>query len=310
MNDNSNLEAEQKSVESKTSKIIKTAGNQPVVQNQPENQATAENNAAAQVSRPFLLGLFLEFVAAIAFLTRFPVARNLEFTARDVGRATIFFPLVGAAIGVVQAVALLFFQSAARDDSFRSALTAILLIVVYVFATGALHLDGLADMADGFGGARTKERTLEIMRDSVIGSYGATALILILLLKTTAIATLIFERRAIEFLIFAPAVARWASVPLGKFMNYARNSGGLGQSITDFVGWRELIGATAFVVLLIFLSANKIGTAALFAIVVLVTVFNAVLCQRKIGGVTGDTMGANTEICETAVFVAAVFLRV
>ncbi len=272
--------------------------------------ATSETEPNDRISHSFLIGLLLEFTAAIAFLTRFPVAGNLRLTARDVGRSTVFFPLIGAGIGVVQAVVLLFFQTAARADSFRSVLAAIVIVVVYVFATGALHLDGLADMADGFGGARDKERTLEIMRDSLIGSYGATALILILLLKTTAIAALIFERRAIEFLIFAPAAARWASVPLGKFMNYARKNGGLGQSITDFVGWRELIGATAFVLILIFLSANRIGTAALFAIVVLATVVNAVLCQRKIGGVTGDTLGANTEICETAVFVAAVFLRV
>ena len=190
-------------------------------------------------------------------------------------------------------------------------MAAIILVVVAVLATGALHLDGLADMADGFGGGRDKERTLEIMRDSLIGSYGATALILILLLKTTAIAALILARQnPIQFLILAAVFGRWASVPLGKFMPYARKSGGLGNAITDFVGWFELIGATAIAIVLILIFPNWTGSFALFGVVVLFTVINALICYRKIGGVTGDTMGANTEICETAVLVAAVFLKV
>lgn len=271
---------------------------------------TVQNQSEDKNRRSFLLNSFFEFVAAIAFLTRVPVAKNLNLTARDVGRSTFFFPVVGAGIGVAQVAVLLLLQTAARDDAFRSILAAVLLAAVAVFATGALHLDGLADMADGFGGGATKERALEIMRDSLIGSYGATALVLLLLLKTTAIAALIFERKAPAMLILAPAAARWASVPLGKFMPYARSSGGLGQSITDFVGWRELAGASVFVAILIFLLPNPFGSAALWLIVIALTAFNAFLCKRKIGGVTGDTMGANTEICETAVFVAAVFLRV
>lgn len=255
------------------------------------------------------VSLFLRFCAALTFLTRVPLPKTLVFDAADVGRSTLFFPLVGAAIGLVQAGIWLFFQAAAKDDIFRSILAAIVVVIVGVLLTGALHLDGLADMADGFGG-QTKERTLEIMRDSLIGSYGATALILILLLKTAAIAALMFEFHATQFLILAPALARWASVPLGKFMRYARSEGGLGKSITDFVGWFELIGATVIVAVLIFVFPNLYGNLALWFAVILLTGLNALVCWRKIGGVTGDTMGANTEICETAVLLAAVFLRI
>lgn len=248
------------------------------------------------------------FFAATSFLTRLPVPQKFVFEAADVGRATVFFPLVGALIGLFQAGALLVFGNAADGNILKAVLMAVLLVVVNVFITGALHLDGLADMADGFGGGREKERTLEIMRDSLIGSYGATALILLLILKVCAVAWLIENQTAWQFLIAAPALGRWASVPLGKFMPYARKSGGLGNAVTDFVGWTELVGATIITAIVLFALTDWQMGAKIWLVVAGLTVFNARLCLKKIGGVTGDTLGANTEICETAVLLAAVFL--
>lgn len=249
------------------------------------------------------------FFAAISFLTRLPIPKGLVFEAADVGKATIFFPLVGALIGLFQVGALQFFGTMANDNLLKAVLIAVLLVIVNVFVTGALHLDGLADMADGFGGGRTKERTLEIMRDSLIGSYGATALILLLILKTAAIAALVETGTAWQFLILAPALGRWATVPLGKFMPYARKSGGLGNAVTDFVGWRELTGATVITAVLLFSLVNWQSGAKIWLVIAALTIFNARMCFKKVGGVTGDTLGANTEICETAVLLAAVFIR-
>jgi len=237
------------------------------------------------------------------------VPQNFVSEARDVGRSTVCFPLVGALIGTIQIGALQFFAESASGNPLKSVLIAVLLVIVNVFVTGALHLDGLADMADGFGGGRDKERTLEIMRDSLIGSYGAVGLILLLILKIGAIASLIETGAAWQFLIVAPALGRWAIVPLGKFAPYARKSGGLGQSITDFVGWNELVGASIFTAVLIFgLLDWQIG-AGLWLVVAAVTLFVARFSLRKIGGVTGDVLGANVEVCEAAVLFAAVFIR-
>ncbi len=249
------------------------------------------------------------FFAAISFLTRLPVPQKFVFEAADVGRSTVFFPLVGALIGLFQTGALLVFGNAANGSVLKSVLIAVLLVVVNVFLTGALHLDGLADMADGFGGGREKERALEIMRDSLIGSYGATALILLLILKICSVAALIENQIAWQFLILAPVLGRWATVPLGKFMPYARKSGGLGNAVTDFVGWTELAGATLTTAFLLFALIDWQTGTKIWLIVAGLTVFNARLCQKKIGGVTGDTLGANTEVCETAVLLAAVFLK-
>ena len=251
------------------------------------------------------------FLCAVMFLTRIPLPPHWIFEARDVGRATLAFPLVGALIGLIQVIVLQIFESGGItiNSSLKAFLVAILFLIINAFTTGALHFDGLADMADGFGGGRDKESVLRIMRDSLIGSYGATALILILLLKVTAIAVLIGEGNAVRFLILAPVLARWTSVPVGKFMPYARKEGGLGQSITDFVGWTELLGATFIALFFAFLILDWKQTVAVFFVIGLLTALNAWWSWRKIGGVTGDTMGANTEICETAVLLTAVWLK-
>jgi adenosylcobinamide-GDP ribazoletransferase len=246
------------------------------------------------------------FFAAVSFLTRLPVPRGFVFEARDVGRATIFFPAIGALIGILQIAARQIFPF--ETTVLQAVLIAVLLVLINVFVTGALHLDGLADMADGFGGGVTKTRTLEIMRDSLIGSFGATALILLLILKTAATAAIVQSLRW-EFLILAPALGRWASVPLGKFLPYARRGGGLGNAVTDFVGWTELFGATAFVGALIFALVDLQTSGKIWFLVLTLTFFNARICLKKIGGITGDTLGANTEICETAVLIAAAFVK-
>jgi adenosylcobinamide-GDP ribazoletransferase len=250
------------------------------------------------------------FLCAIAFLTRFPIPPSYNFGAEDVGKSTLFFPLVGIGLGAVQLafLQLLKFGGVSFDTNLKAILAAILLLIINALATGALHFDGLADMADGFGGGCDKEKILLIMRDSLIGSYGATALILLILLKVTAIAALIQTPDAQKFLILAPMFGRWATVPFGKFMPYARTSGGLGNSVTDYVGWTEIFGATLIVLGAIFFLSDWKNSLICWLIVCLTTVYVARLCLKKIGGVTGDTLGANTEICEAFVLLTAVFL--
>jgi len=250
------------------------------------------------------------FIVAISFLTRLPIATHSIYEAKDVGRAALAFPLVGALLGLIQVALLKAFEFGgfSPNSSLKAVLAAILLIIVSAFLTGALHFDGLADMADGFGGGRDKESVLRIMRDSVIGTYGAAALILLIALKVTAFAVLIETGEAWKILIIAPVFGRWATVLLGKFMPYARASGGLGASVTDYVGWTELIGASVITAVLTFALLDwRVGLTC-WSVVIFLTLFNARMCRRKIGGITGDTMGANTEICEAAVLLTAVFL--
>ncbi len=253
---------------------------------------------------------------AMAFLTRAPLPSRWEFDAVDVGRATLLFPLVGAALGVINLLFLYVFSlriSIGHHLTIGSpwlppSVIAVLLVAISAWMTGAMHLDGLADMADGFGGGRDREDVLRIMRDHWIGAYGAVALILLVFIKVTALGSLIEHGAAGPYLIIAPALGRWASVPLGRFLPYARRQdGGLGAAITEHVGWFELIGASLLAGICTLYLASWRGAACWLAVIV-VTALNSSMCVRRIGGVTGDTLGANIEVCEAAVLLVAVVL--
>jgi adenosylcobinamide-GDP ribazoletransferase len=232
-------------------------------------------------------------LAALAFLTRVPV--YLSFDARDVGRSALFFPLIGAAIGAVQWG--LFHAFSGRLSIL---LTAVLIVSLSAWATRAMHLDGLADFADGLAGGSSRGAALEIMRDPRVGSFGAVALVLVLAVKIASIA----ELESPEALVLAPALARWASVPLGRFLPNAREGGGLGSALTDHVGTFELVGATALVVALVAGLAPWLGLLSWVA-VALVSIVVGAIAMKRLGGVTGDVLGANVELSEACALVVA-----
>ena len=236
-------------------------------------------------------------LASIAFCTRIPI--RVEFTAEDVGRAARWFPVVGALLGLLY-MAL----SRGLAPYLPSLVVAILILTADALITGALHHDGLADAADGLGGGKTRDDCLRIMRDHAIGSYGATALILLLGLKAAAIGVLVAANRWSAYLILAPIIGRWNIVLLSRWLPYARPS----EAVSRHVGNAELIWATIFCAAIAFPlerwhGAICWGTAALSAVV-----FGR-FCRRKIGGVTGDTLGASEQIGEAVVLLLGTALR-
>lgn len=245
-------------------------------------------------------------VAAIAFLTRVPTPARWEFDAADVGRASRWFPLVGALIGITYYLAF-----RGLSPFFPPLVVGTLIVAVEALLTGALHLDGLADMADGFGGGRSREDVLRIMRDHAIGSYGSVALILLVLLKITATASLIEHNALGPYLFIAPVLSRWATVFLNCLLPYARRSNTEGSkpggAVTDFVGRRELVIATLISSLIVFPFLGRRGIICWVAVIAVSSV-SAGVGWGRIGGVTGDTLGANTEICEATVLLVALAL--
>jgi cobalamin 5'-phosphate synthase/cobalamin synthase len=241
-------------------------------------------------------------LAGLAFLSRLPVPqpRDGGYDAADLGKATLLFPVVGAILGGIEAALLV-----AIGAKLPPLLGAMLLLVVHVLLTGALHLDGLADMADGFGGGRSREDVLRIMRDHHIGSFGVVALVLLLGLKAAALATLLATANW-RALVVAAALGRWAAVPLARFLPYARRGeGGLGAALTEHVGPAELLGATALACAIAFGAFGVRGWIPL-AVAGGMTAFLGGLCRERIGGVTGDVMGAASELVEAAVYLIAV----
>lgn len=233
--------------------------------------------------------------AAIAFLTRLPVARGSAFDAKTVARAARWFPLAGALLGAIYTVAL---RLAA--PVFPAAVTAVMLTALDAALTGALHLDGLADCADGFGGGRTREDVLRIMRDHAIGAYGAVALVLALAFRIAAVAALIARGGALPPVFLAPVLGRWAAVLLGATQPYARPPD---QDATGaparYMSGTELVIATATAALAAAVCGWRGTLAGLLAgAAALLWGWRS---ARRIGGITGDTLGAAVVVVECLV---------
>ena len=185
------------------------------------------------------------------------------------------------------------------------AVVAILLVAAEAVLTGALHFDGLADTADGFGGGHTRDDVLRIMRDHAIGSYGGVALILTIALKIAAWVSLLGTPVA---LITIPVLGRWSILPLTATLPYARSSPSVIDGMGGGMGRLSLFWGSCLTVLVLF--ATKTAAVWIAAVaVVSVSVIFGWYCRRRIGGITGDTLGANLQLCECAamlVFVRAV----
>jgi cobalamin 5'-phosphate synthase/cobalamin synthase len=186
----------------------------------------------------------------------------------------------------------------------------VLVVSIGALVSGALHLDGLADTADGFGAGRTREETLRIMRDHAVGSYGAVALVLALAVKIAATAALVERAGAWRYLILAPALGRWSSVLLSATLPYARQSeeGPSKGALAGLMGRAELMISTAS--MFVIAAAVAEWRAFVFcAVAAAVTMLWGLVSKRRVGGVTGDTLGAAVEISEVTTLLVAVALR-
>ena len=236
----------------------------------------------------------MELLAALQFLTILPVKRN--FTSEQIGRSTVWFPVVGFIIG-----AILFGLHYVLELILPAALVNALLIAVLVILSGGLHLDGLSDTVDGLAGHRTPERRLEIMRDSHIGAIGAVGLFLFLIIEYVSLNNI--PDKWIPFtLLLAPTVSRWTMVYAIFVFPYARPEG-LGKAFKQAVGRSEFLIATFLTLLLaviLFPTAGPVIAAGTWIIISLAALY----IKRQIGGLTGDTYGAINEIALITVLLA------
>ncbi len=234
------------------------------------------------------------FLLAVQFLTRLPVPGTDQIAAHDPGRAVLFFPLVGLLLGALL-VALAVMLAGAPPH-----LAAALLLVVWVLVTGALHLDGLADSADAWvGGHGDRQRTLAIMKDPYAGPAGVTLIVLVLLVKYTALHALLAGANHAALLL-APLLGRTAIPLLFLTTAYVR-PGGLGDAMAHHLPRRgAVVTVSAAGLLALMLS----GFAVLSAAAALLLLLRALMC-RRLGGATGDTLGAGVELVEAAVLVTA-----
>jgi adenosylcobinamide-GDP ribazoletransferase len=254
------------------------------------------------------------FFVALQFLTRVPVPRWVGFEPAWLQTCLRHFPLVGACIGAWAAVVLW-----ASLQLWPPAVAAVVSTVATLWLTGAFHEDGLADTFDALGGTMSRERALEIMKDSRIGSYGAAALVLMLLLKVSVLAALVVSAGALQAgvaLVWAHAVSRAAPVWLVATLRYAGDAEHakakplatqITRAGTAVAGlWVVLLSAAAVALTLPRPQTTTHGFAVPLALlaVVLTTWACARWLQRRLGGFTGDTLGATQQLAEAAALLA------
>jgi adenosylcobinamide-GDP ribazoletransferase len=236
--------------------------------------------------------------AGVLFCTRLPVSGAATITGTDIARAGWALPVAGAIVGLIAALV----YGLARLADVPPFLAAGLTVVASLVVTGCLHEDGLADVADSFG-ASTRERKLEIMRDSKIGTYGVCALFMSLLLRSSALASIADPALAAPVLVAAHMAGR-AGMPL--FMRLVPPARADGLSVG--VGTPPSASATAALLIGIVALAIGLGPAAgvcALALLAAAFVFLAWLCMRQIGGQTGDVLGALEQIGEIVVLLVA-----
>lgn len=234
------------------------------------------------------------FLVALQFLTRIPVRLRDAPDARSVGASLRYYPLVGLILGIAIAALDTLLQSTS------AALRAALVLTAWIAVTGAMHLDGLADSADAWAGGRgNRERTLAIMKDPHCGTIAVVTLVVVLLLKITALQSLAADARTP--LACVPALAR-ASVPLLFVTTPYVRPGGLGSALAAQPA-RFIALAPALAIGVGVLAVAGVRGAVLLGIQSVVFLAMRAAMLRRIGGTTGDTAGALIEVSETCLLV-------
>ncbi|MBN2568751.1 MAG: adenosylcobinamide-GDP ribazoletransferase [Deltaproteobacteria bacterium] len=231
------------------------------------------------------------FVTALQFLTIIRISKNHVISEEQLGSSMAWFPLVGLVIGLILAgvrFLLVFVLPFPVAD--------VLVIATLVIVTGALHLDGFADTIDGLAGGKDKERTLAIMRDSRIGSFAVAGLTLLLLLKVFALIG-VPENVKIKAIIIMPVLGRWSTVQLASFFNYARSGSGTALVFIQFAERKEYLVST-LITAAILIGFLQLRGLAVMLLTAAATLFIGFFFKRRIGGVTGDIMGASCELNE------------
>lgn len=231
----------------------------------------------------------------IVFFTRIPIKYKYEYREQDMKRGIIYFPLIGLIIG-----ASIWLPSLAKDFLDKPVIILVSWLV-YLWITGGLHIDGLADTFDGIFSNREKDRVLEIMKDSRIGTFGVLGIIFVIL--SNLVFSFYIDYR---FLLLLPVVGRTSALISASISQYARNEDGMGTTFINNCKLKEVIIGIIFTLIISTLVFNyKVALVTL--ITYIVVLLQTSYIKNKINGATGDTLGFVIEISQT-VFIFTAYL--
>jgi adenosylcobinamide-GDP ribazoletransferase len=267
------------------------------------------------------------FLWVINFLTVIPTGKRWCVIQPKMGNAVFWFPIIGLLIGF-----MLTFVYIPATRFFPHLVADAIILIIYIVITGGFHLDGFADTCDGIFGGNTREKRLDIMRDSQIGSYGALCLICTVGLKYACLVSIdpeavaglsfISDHKTIsdlnplylyacekgKVLLFMCAIGRWSQILGAALSSYARDEGGTGKIIIENVKIRHALFSAFIPGILIFLFCGIKGIF-IFLITLIVVILFVSYMKKKIGGMTGDTLGALNEISELAVLLSFLVIQ-
>jgi adenosylcobinamide-GDP ribazoletransferase len=242
------------------------------------------------------------FLGALMFMTRVPVGKGYVFRSEDLPRSVVYFPIVGLMIGLLGGLVLL-----CTEPFFPPVIAVLFCMGTTVVVTGALHEDGLADAMDGLLGGQEPQRRLEIMRDSRLGSYGAVALWFSLTAKAFVLTSLLEEGllKAVGALIVAHGLGRAATVALLFSHPYVRTDQSKASPFGNAVTLKETVLALIFPILL---SVILLGSKSVLTLIVAAAGTWAAgrYFRKKIGGITGDCLGAASQLIELVCYLSIV----
>ncbi len=240
------------------------------------------------------------FWIAFQFLTIIPSPFRRQPGLRELGASLILFPVIGLLLG-----GFLFGVDLGLGLVLPPELASALILGLWVLVAGTMHLDGFMDTCDGLHGD-TPQRRLEIMADTRVGSFGIVGVIILLLIKYSALLTLPVGLR-MEALLMVPSLSRWSMVYAISVFPYARKDGGLGQAFKQQASWQRLVIAT-LIVLAVSGGLLRWQGIILVAIVWLTATVLGYFLRSRLGGLTGDTYGAINEIGEVVTMMVIPFI--
>ncbi len=225
------------------------------------------------------------FLLMLSFFTSIPIGNRVEYSNERFNKGIVLFPLTGFVVGIFLVMPK-FLNIASKP------VEGILIIILYVILTGAIHLDGLSDSLDGLLSNRDQKRILEIMKDSRIGSFGAIGLILYFLILYSTVQIVDYR-----WLLIMPFVGKVNGFLAAGISRYARSEGGMGKLFIEGIGiWKAML----YSIIMIVVSYLILGGFGLFTSIIglIFTILMVKWIERKIEGMTGDTIGLIIEVSQ------------
>jgi cobalamin 5'-phosphate synthase/cobalamin synthase len=244
---------------------------------------------------------FKSLLISLQFLTILPLPKIKEYDGKDLGKAAAYFPLAGFLIGIV-----LFFSVKFLSVYFSPVFVSVLCLGLWHFLSGGLHLEGFTDTADGFACGQNREKILLVMKDTHCGAKGVAATIIFLFIKWAMIYELCLHKQFLS-LIAAPLLSRWAMSFVCAISRYAGKQEGLGFHCLNNCSIFQ-VGISGFFCLGLGWVMLKNNFLIIGLVVFLSTICLVKFLNRKLGGVTGDVLGAINEVFEVGVMFVSLLI--